>query len=117
MGYNPFVRDFADNMSGCEIVCKSDLFSYRENALFYAKKKLIAYLGVDNNYIIPEETEEIGNYAFRYCKFSTLILPESLIKIDEKAFNNIKVSRIVVPKGSREKFELLLPDFKDIIVE
>ena len=117
IGNNPFVRDFADNMSGCEIVCKSDLFSYREKALFYAKKKLIAYLGDDTNFIIPEGTEEIGNYAFRYCKFSTLLLPESLIKIDEKAFNNLSVSRIVVPKGSKEKYALLPRDFKDIIVE
>ena len=103
-----------------------------------------AFPGCDSlkSIIIPSSVNEIGNAAFLNCKALTNVeilggikaisyrtfyncealqyvkLPESILKIGEEVFygcNHLK--QITIPVGTKEKFEQLLTDYKDKLVE
>lgn len=68
--------------------------------------------------IIPEGVTSIEEGAFEYCwGLKKIVLPNTLIYIDEKAFDCTSIKEIIIPKGSLKKYELLLPDLKDQLVE
>ena len=122
IGRNPFVSEFIDNMSGCEVICDSDNFLFKDSSLLDANNNLISYLGEvnygkENSYIVPDGVRGIGDYAFRYYILNTLTLPSSLLTISDKAFENLKVKKIIVPKGCKESYISLLPTYASIIIE
>lgn len=122
IGKNPFVSECIDNMSGCEVICKTDRFLFKDSSLLDANNILISYLGEvnyggDNNYVVPNGVRAIGDYAFRYYELSTLALPSSLQTITDKSFNGLRVSKIIVPKDSKDRFVALLPQYTSIITE
>lgn len=122
IGRNPFVSENIDNMSGCEVICKTDRFLFKDSSLLDANNNLISYLGEviygkDNHYVVPNGVRGIGDYAFRYYELSSLTLPSSLQTITDKSFNGLKVSKIIVPKGHKDRFITLLPTFSSIIIE
>lgn len=68
--------------------------------------------------IIPEGVTSIEEGAFEYCwGLKKIVLPNTLIYIDEKAFDCTSIKEIIIPTGSLKKYELLLPDLKDKLVE
>lgn len=113
IGKNPFVS----NMSGCELICKTNKFVFKDGSLLDVNNNLISYLGEEMDYAIPDGVKAVGDYAFRYCKLSTLTLPLSLCSVTEHSFNNLKVSKVIVSKGSKGRFISLLPSFANKIVE
>ena len=92
--------------------------------------------------ILPDSLEEIGDYTFMYCQnLQSIIVPNNVTTIGEEAFkgcsqltevllhNSIEIignkvfsdcdslGSIFIPKGTKNKFEKLLPDYKDKLVE
>ena len=69
--------------------------------------------------IIPDSVKSIGNSTFFFCKsLQSIVIPDSVSSIGEEAFRGCTSLRaIIIPKGSRKKFEKLLPDDIDKLVE
>ena len=103
-----------------------------------------AFPGCDSlkSIIIPSSVNEIGNATFLNCKALTNIeilgsiktipyrtfyncealqyvtLPDSILEVGEEVFTGCNhLKQIVIPVGTKEKFEQLLPENKDILVE
>ena len=94
------------------------------------------------DYSVKEGTEIIGNHAFLNnfllleltfpgsvthigwrilwgCdNIGKILLPNSIVYIDPDAFVGCKqLHQIIIPVGSKTKFETLIPNFKDLLVE
>ena len=68
---------------------------------------------------IPEGVVDIGNCSFRGCKdLKTIKLPSTITHVGYDTFDHCPVlTSIVIPNGTREKFEKLLPHYKNKLVE
>ena len=70
---------------------------------------------------IPNSVESIGEKAFYGCKLICIYLPNSVTSIGLDAFHDCWVSfifpKIFIPKGTKCKFEKLLPNQKYLLVE
>ncbi len=98
--------------SGLKTVVLPDGLVEIEQAAFCACAEL-------ETIIIPESVAIIGALAFCGCDSLTSIkLPSSVENIEESAFWQCKhLSTIIIPHGSKEKFERLLPGYRDLLVE
>ena len=69
--------------------------------------------------VIPKSVTSIGDSAFSFCtSLQSIVIPESVTNIRDSAFSFCDSLRaIIIPKGSRKKFEKLLPDDIDKLVE
>ena len=69
--------------------------------------------------VIPKSVRVIGKNAFSYCKkLKTIYLPEGIREIGENPFIGCEtLLSIVVPKGAKWRYEHLLPNYIDKIVE
>ena len=69
--------------------------------------------------VIPYSVTSIGDWAFNCCEsLQSIVIPNSMTNIGDGAFEDCKSLRaIIIPKGSRKKFEKLLPAYKDKLVE
>ena len=69
--------------------------------------------------IVPEGVECIAEKAFFGCEALTSIhIPNSVISIGDSAFYGCnKLKEIIIPKGTRTKFEKMLPKDKDKFIE
>ena len=68
---------------------------------------------------IPEKMTSVSDDAFRFCEhLKTIRFLCSDIEIGSEAFYCCtQLTTITIPKGTKNKFEKLLPEFRDIIVE
>ena len=68
---------------------------------------------------IPSSVTYIGRMAFLYCEaLSSVTFTNSEIIIEEGVFGGCKnLKSIFIQRGTREKFERLLPEYKDKLVE
>ena len=68
---------------------------------------------------IPDKVKYIGNWAFADClNLNTIYIPDSVTVIDENAFEGCEsLKEIIIHEGTRDKFEKLLPKYKDKLVE
>lgn len=68
---------------------------------------------------IPENVKSIGNEVFRFCSdLSTVTLSQSVERIGFSIFDFIcDKPQIIIPKGEREKFEQLLSEYKQYLIE
>ena len=69
--------------------------------------------------VIPNSVTSIGNSAFCLCtSLQSIVIPNSVTTIGIDAFMDCdSLKAIIIPKGSRKKFEELLPAYKDKLVE
>ena len=69
--------------------------------------------------VIPNTVTEIGNSAFYGCEtLEEIELPDSIETIGDNLFAECdKLARIIIPIGSKSKFETLLPDHKEKLIE
>ena len=69
--------------------------------------------------LLPPSVTSIGDRAFYGCSsLHEIVLPSSVTSIGDSAFFGCSsLLEIKIPKGSRTKFEKLLPDFKEILIE
>ena len=68
--------------------------------------------------VIPASVLSIGDKAFCGCKsLKRIMLPDTIKTIDSFAFLGCDTLEILIPIGSRAKFEELLPEDKDKLVE
>ena len=139
IGTNPFV--------GCEqleaIECLSDRYVVHNNVLYSSDMKRLVFCGFKGNtFIVPDTVELIDRSAFEYnksivqvnipssvisigqCAFwgcenlKNVILPHSIMKIAIDAFDNCEsLDHIYIPKGSKKRFEGLLPEFEEKLSE
>lgn len=67
---------------------ESKSFVYENDALFNADKTIIiAYVGANETYNIPDSVTSIGDEAFSWCKSLTCInIPDSVTSIGDSAF-------------------------------
>ena len=71
------------------------------------------------NIELPSKIAEIGEGTFSGCEALVSInIPNSVTSISEYAFSGCtSLSSIIIPIGTRSKFEALLPDYKEKLVE
>ena len=69
--------------------------------------------------VIINGVTSIGYGAFKGCRLlQSIVIPNSVTNIRDWTFEDSKSLRaIIIPKGSRKKFEKLLPAYKDKLVE
>lgn len=69
--------------------------------------------------IIPNEVQEIEEFSFFLCKkLASITFTNTIRKIGESVFygcENLKT--IIIPIGTKRQFEMLLPEYKDKLVE
>ena len=67
---------------------------------------------------IQEGLSTIGDFSFMSSSIESISIPNSVVEIGRYIFDNCKkLKYIYIPIGSRKKFEELLPEFKDKLVE
>ena len=68
---------------------------------------------------IPDSVTKIGDEAFMDCSgLTTIYIPDSVTSIGISAFKRCRaLTRIIIPIGTRDKFEELLSEHKDKLVE
>ena len=68
---------------------------------------------------IPNSVTSIGDWAFWGCSgLTSVTIPNSVISIGYGAFGNCSsLQSIIIPSGTKQKFDRLLPDNKDKLVE
>lgn len=139
IGNNPFAS--CDNLA--KIVCLSNRFVVQNNVLYSSDMKRLIHFGFKgNSFFVPDGVRIIGNSAFEYCKtIEQVHIPSSVISIGECAFygcNHLKsvsfhqsvveiaydafyncesLDHIYIPKGSKKRFEELLPEFENMLSE
>ena len=138
IGANPFVGSGVRS-----IVSHSKFFTVDRKALYDQKKKLlIACFSKGYHFVIPNSVTSIGDSAFSFCtslqsivipnsvtsieyhafygchSLQSIVIPNSVTSIGDWAFEGCHSLRaILIPKGSRKKFEKLLPFDIDRLVE
>ena len=68
---------------------------------------------------MSESVTAIGDKAFWGCEsLKEISMPESVTAIGDSTFYRcVSLQEIKIPTGCRTKFEKLLPDYKDKLVE
>ena len=71
------------------------------------------------SFVVPDGVIAIGKRAFsQNMALESIELPNSLIQIGEDVFEgNLNLSTIYIPKGTKKKYERLLPKHKDLLIE
>ena len=71
------------------------------------------------NVVFPNSIKKVGSYAFKNCdSLEWVYIPDTVIEMGSGVFDNCdELKEIRIPKGSRAKFEKLLPFSGDKFVE
>lgn len=90
-------------------------YAYSDHIKKYQEYKLPAKI---TEYVINEGTLVICDYAFANCDgLINITLPLSLEKVGCFIFEGCdNLVSLIIPKGSRKKFEQLLPEYKDKLI-
>ena len=120
---NPFVSVNVIKNNPLEIICNSKYFVVDNYALYDIQTNtLISYFGKDKHFTINAGTRRIGELAFwGATTLESIYLPKSL-----ESFENYKctfgytwetLKKVLIPEGFKNKFERLLPEHINILVE
>ena len=114
IGKNPF--------AGCQCLIEnqSPYYVVKDNVLYNSDMSvLISFLSRQTNFSIPQGVKVIGDLAFYECNsLQQLNIPQSVEAIGSENFMRCDSLQIInIPKGSKAKFEQLLPEYKDKLVE
>ena len=100
--------------SVCRIECDSHFFEADDYALYtQGKRILITFFGKSTpKFSIPDSVTHIESCAFSGCRsLSSINIPYSVTHIGTNAFWSCSsLSSINIPRGSRAKFERMLPE-------
>ena len=107
------IGDYA--FSGCESLTSIHI----PDSVTSIGKRAFSYCDSLTSIHIPDSVTSIGDYAFYYCRSLTFIhIPDSVTSIGDEAFSGCEsLTSIHILIGTRNKFEILLPELKDILVE
>lgn len=122
------------NLTSIIILNKSDLITIGD----YAFRRCASLF----SFIIPSGVKNVGNEVFAEClSLKNIIIPNSVVKIGNSAFNGCRnlfsisipdsvksignfvfsgchsLKQLIIVGGSRKKFEELLPEYKEKLVE
>ena len=109
--------------NGChnlsEIDNHSPHFKVMDDTLYDAgMTRLIECFSTKTDFTIPSSVTRIGDDAFSRCSsLQQIIIPDSVTSIGNGAFCGCVALQRIIPRGSRAKFERLLPGHKDKLVE
>ena len=69
--------------------------------------------------VIPNTVTKIGTWAFVRCSsMKSIVIPDSVTFIGGKAFDECKnLHAIIIPKGTKNKFQELLPEYQHLLKE
>lgn len=114
IGDNPFA-----GISELKIISLSDEIKILNDTLYDIKeKRLISYLGHDENICIPNGVKLLGANSFFGKTVRQIKLPQSLEYIDETAFYwCFNLEQIIVSKGMKSISELIPTYLKNLIEE
>ena len=72
-----------------------------------------------NQTVIPNSVTHIGLFAFCGCNSpNPIIIPDSVTQIGMSSFSSFHgLPSIIIPKGSKEKFQKLLPGYRHLLKE
>ena len=118
------------------------MYDSRNNCNAIIEKSSNILVAGCKNTMIPNSVTNIGDYAFAYCKsltsvripnsvtcigdgaftfcygLTSVVIPNSVTCIGDDAFERCEsLTSIIIPKGTRKKFEKMLPEQKDKLVE
>ena len=121
IGYNAFYQCkslTSVHISNLESWCKIGFAGNTSNPLYYARHIFLNGTEI-KDLVIPNSVTSIGDWAFFGCDgIVSITIGNCVTSIGEGAFDacaNLK--EIIIPKGTRDKFERMLPDQKDKLVE
>lgn len=104
--------------SGCKLLNAEKGLELPQSVTFIEAE---AFEGCYNiaNVIFPKKIKKIGSHAFKRCSsIEWVFIPDSIIEIGSGVFEMCEeLKEIRIPKGSRTKFEKLLPFSVDKFVE
>lgn len=118
---------FLDSRDNCNSIIRK-----RDNSLLYGCNNSTIPEGVETinvcafagckglkSVVIPSSVKTICKGAFRRCSnLTSITMPNSIISIEKGAFQYCSKSlTFYIPKGSKEKFETLLPHYSNNFVE
>ena len=112
--------NMAYRLCKCKITCLSPHFKVVDDVLYNADMtSIISCLSEKTSFTIPSSVKSIGFEAFYHCEsLQQITIPSSVISIGDWAFYNChSLRQIIIPQGSRTKFEEMLPEYKNKLIE
>ena len=120
IGTNPFV--------GCSLLSKIVFSNYnhytkyefKDNAFYNRKSRLlITCLSKEEVFLFPNGVWHIGDRAFASCEsMKRIVFSDCPLSVGTDVFYGCKsLNSIEIPFGTRDKFELLFPNLKNILIE
>lgn len=69
--------------------------------------------------VIPDSVTHIARWAFSDCRsLQSIVIPNSVTRIEGSVFYGCSsLQSIIIPKGSKAKFQELLPQYRDLLIE
>ncbi|MBQ7489605.1 MAG: leucine-rich repeat protein [Bacteroidales bacterium] len=69
--------------------------------------------------VIPDSVTQIGESLFSGCSsLQSIVIPDSVTRIEGSVFYGCSsLQSIIIPKGSIAKFQELLPQYRDLLIE
>ena len=107
------------NMQSIEVSKGNAIYDSRNNCNAIIETKSNILVAGCCQTTIPDSVTQIGSHAFSGCKsLQSIVIPDSVTQIGDMAFYYCSsLQAIVIPKGSKEKFQKMLPDYKHLLQE
>ena len=104
-----YAFEYCEHLSAIEI----------PNSVTYIGKEAFYWCRGLKTITFPNSVVTIGDDAFSHCsRLASVVFSNDMICIAHDAFTSCNYLRqIIIPKGTRSKFELLLPEYKFELIE
>ncbi len=101
IGNNPFLKT---NLTSITVSEENTSYKSDEDGVLYqqsGEKKLVSYPAakISETYLMLDDTEKIGGYAFFYVEIYNVFLSEKVKTIDVYAFENSAIKEITIPQS------------------